>query len=70
MKNFVKLIQQVHAERFSVVMNKITAQKIPVAFLSTAPMDQAIETAKNFRDQGINIATLLVNNAMPPQSTF
>ena len=68
MKNFVKLIQQVHAERFSVVMNKITAQKIPVAFLSTAPMDQAIETAKNFRDQGINIATLLVNNAMPPPS--
>ena len=40
MKNFVKLIQQVHEERFSVVLNKIIKEKFPVAFLSIAPINQ------------------------------
>ena len=48
MKNFVKLIQQIHEERFSVVMNKLVTKKIPVVFLSIAPIAQATELAKNF----------------------
>ena len=70
MKNFVKLIQQVHEERFSVVMDKITALKIPVAFLSTAPIDQAVDLVKNLRNQGMNITNLLVNDTTPPPVNF
>lgn len=70
MKNFVKLIQQVHAERFSVVMNKIITKKISVAFLSIAPVAQAIEIAKNLRAQGLNVTNLLVIDSNPPQPTL
>lgn len=66
MKNFVKLIQQVHAERFSAVMNRIVTQQIPVAFLSIAPLAQAVETVKNFRAQGLNISLLIVADNTPP----
>ena len=66
MKNFVKLIQQAHAERFSVVMNRIVTQQIPVAFLSVAPIAQAVETVKNFRAQGLNISLLIVADNTPP----
>ena len=66
MKNFVKLIQQAHAERFSAVMNRIVTQQIPVAFLSVAPIAQAVETVKNFRAQGLNISLLIVTDNTPP----
>lgn len=71
MKNFVKLIQQVHEERFSVVMDKIVRRKIPVAFLSPSPIAQAVEVTKDFRAQGLNITNLIVidNTPPPPQST-
>lgn len=68
MKNFVKLIQQVHEERFSVVVNEILAKKIPVAYLSIAPIDQAIEKAKNFCNEGLNITTIVVKD-IPPDIT-
>ena len=67
MKNFVKLIQQVHEERFSVVMNRISAKKIPVAFLSIAPIAQAVEITKNLRAQGLNITNLFVIDNTPPR---
>ena len=71
MKNFVKLIQQVHEERFSAVMNRIGARKIPVAFLSIAPINQAVEITKNLRAQGLNITRLFViDNNPPPRSTL
>ncbi|MBR4642217.1 MAG: hypothetical protein IKO74_05765 [Selenomonadaceae bacterium] len=70
MKNFVKLIQQVHEERFSVVMNRIAAKKIPVAFLSIAPVVQAVEITKNLRAQGLNITRLFVIDNNPPRSTL
>lgn len=66
MKNFVKLIQQVHEERFSVVMNRIAARKLPVAFLSIAPVVQAVEITKNLRAQGLNITRLFVIDNNPP----
>ena len=65
MKNFVKLIKQVHAEKFSTVLNKILSKKIPVAFMSLAPIAQAVETAKNFRAQSLNITALFVNDPTP-----
>lgn len=49
MNNFVKLIQQVHEERFSVTLNKISSRKIPVALLSIAPIARAIEITENLR---------------------
>lgn len=65
MKNFVKLIQQVHEERFSVVMNKIATQKIPVVFLSVAPIDQTVEIVNNLRAQGLNVIILFTLDTTP-----
>ena len=70
MKNFVKLIQQIHEERFAVVMNKIAERKLPVTFLSVAPINYAVEIAKNLRAQGLNIKTLVVADNNPPPSTL
>lgn len=66
MKNFVKLIQRVHEERFSVVMEKIVTRKIPVTFLSIAPVAQAVEITKNLRAQGLNVSRLVVIDTTPP----
>ena len=70
MKNFVKLIKQAHEEKFSVVLDKILRNKIPVAFLSVAPLAQAVETAKNFRAQGLNIKTLVTTDKPQSVSDF
>ena len=70
MKNFVKMIQQAHAERFSAVESKLLTKKIPFALLSVAPIAQAVDLVKNLRDQGMNITNLLVNDTTPPQSTL
>ena len=70
MKNFVKLIKQVHEERFSVVMQKIVTRKIPVAFLSLAPIAQAVDITKNLCAQGLNINNLVVIDNNPPRSTL
>ena len=66
MKNFVKLIQRVHEERFSTVMEKIVTRKIPVTFLSLAPVDQAVELTKNLRAQNLNVTRLIVIDSTPP----
>lgn len=68
MKKFVELIQRVHKERFSVVMNKIAAEQIPVAFLSLAPVAQAIQIVNNLRENGVNVTTLItLDNSAPPR---
>lgn len=59
MKKFVELIQRVHKERFSVVINKIMSERIPVAFLSLAPVAHAIQIVNNLRANGANITTLI-----------
>ena len=66
MKNFVKLIQHVHEEKFSVVLNKILREKIPVAFISLEPLAKAVETVENFRNQELNITHLVVIDNAPP----
>ena len=66
MKKFVELIQRVHQERYSVVINKIVSQKIPVTFLSVAPIQNAVAAVKNFRSQGLNITNLI--SPTPPPS--
>lgn len=70
MKNFVKLIKQVHEERFSVILSKILLKKIPVTFFLTEPVAQAVEIVKKFSTQGFDITTLLVIDSTPPQSTL
>ena len=66
MKKFVELIERVHKERFSVVMNKIVAEKIPVAFLSLAPIANAIQIVQNLRGSGANVTTLITLDSAPP----
>lgn len=70
MKKFVELIQRVHNERFSVVMNKIAAEKIPVAFLSLTPIDTAVEIVKNLRERNLNISKLVTVDPTPPLCRF
>ena len=66
MKKFVELIQRVHQERYSVVMSKIITEKIPVAFLSISPIQNAIAIVENLRSQGLNITNLI--SLTPPPS--
>lgn len=70
MKNFVKLIQRVHEERFSVVMEKIVTRKIPVTFLSIAPVSQAVEITKILRAQGLNVSRLVIIDETPPPTNL
>ncbi len=67
MKKFLELIQRMHRERYSVVINRLVAEKIPVAFLSVAPLENAVDTVKDLRAQGLNITTL-VTISTPPLS--
>ena len=66
MKKFVELIKRVHQERYSVVINKILAEKIPVAFLSIAPLENAVATVHNLRSQGVNVTNLITISQPPP----
>lgn len=59
MKNFIKLIKQAHEEKFSAVTRKLLVSKMPVAFLLTAPIAQAVKTVSDFRAQGLNVTTLI-----------
>lgn len=65
MKNFVKLIKQVHQERYMEVLTKIVTRKIPVAVLSLAPINQAVDTTNDFRDKGLNVTNLIVVDTPP-----
>ena len=67
MKKFVELIQRVHNERFSVVMNKIVAGKIPVAFLSIEPIEKAsVTVASLIINYDINVTYLVTTQSDPP----
>jgi len=66
LKNFVKLIERAHEERFSAAVNRITARKLPVAFLSVELIAPAVESVKNLRAQGLNITNLIVVDDSPP----
>ena len=66
MKNFVELIQRVHQERFSVVMSKIINEKIPAAFLSLAPIEQAVDIVNKLRTNNLNIKMLITIDSTSP----
>ncbi len=68
MKKFVELVQRVHNERFSVVMNKIIAEKIPVAFLSLDPIAEVVEIIDKLQRQGFNIVQLITIDRTPTLS--
>lgn len=38
LKKFIKFIPHVHKKRYSVVINKIAVEKIPMAYLSVEPI--------------------------------
>ena len=65
MKKFVELIKRMHNERYSVVLNKVVAEKIPVAFLTILPIDQAIEKVKDLRARNLNIDNLITFSHPP-----
>ena len=55
-----------HEERYRKVLTKIVEDNLPVAFLSTNSIEQAVEQTKNFRAQGLNITKLIVIDNPPP----
>ena len=61
MKNFDKLIEQIHAQRYMKVLNNIVAKKIPVAFLSIDSPVQAVNNVRSFRAQGLNVTQLITS---------
>ncbi|MBR2519313.1 MAG: FkbM family methyltransferase [Selenomonadaceae bacterium] len=70
MKNFVKLIQQVHEERYMKVLKKIVTEKMPVVLLSTLKIPDAIGTVKEFREQGLNIILLITTDKPVDETDF
>ena len=59
MKNFVKLIEQVHALRYMKVLTEVVTNKIPVAFLSIESTAKAVADTKKLRSQGLNVKQLI-----------
>lgn len=68
MKKFIELVKRMHQERYSVTMNKILSEKIPVTFLTIAPVENALNTVKSLREQGLPIDCLVTaSNPLPPR---
>lgn len=59
MKKFTELVTRIYKENFSVILNKMIAEKIPLAFFSVAPIESAITQVEKIKGQGLNIATLV-----------
>ncbi len=70
MKNFVKLIEQIHTQRYMKVLSEIVTKKIPVAFLSTLKISNAVGTVKEFREQGLNIILLITKDKPVAENNF
>ena len=65
MKKFIELVKRMHSERYSVTMNKIISEKIPLTFLTIAPLESALETVKSLRGQGLLIDNLVTAQNPP-----
>ena len=59
MKKFLEFVKRLHEERFAVVINRIVEEKIPVAVVSVQSPEVSLNAVKNFREQGINVTTLI-----------
>lgn len=66
MKKFTELVTRIYKENFSVILNKMIAEKIPLAFFSVAPIESAITQVEKIKGQGLNIATLVTIDTAPP----
>ena len=60
MNSFTELVEKIFNERFPYVIDKILANKIPVAFLSAEPTQTAVDVAKKFRSEGLNITHVIL----------
>ncbi|MBQ9441520.1 MAG: FkbM family methyltransferase [Selenomonadaceae bacterium] len=63
MKDFIKLIERAHKERFKFIADKLIDEKIPVAFLSVEPFEKAVEQMHEYLFQS-NVTNLIT--ATPP----
>ncbi len=66
MKKFIELVKRMHSERYSVTINKIISEKIPVAFLTIAPIENALAIIKDMRNQGLVVDNLITLHPPPP----
>lgn len=66
MKKFIELVKRMHSERYSVTINKIISEKIPVAFLTIAPIENALAIIKDMRNQGLVVDNLITLQNPPP----
>ena len=64
--SFTELVEKIFNERFPYVIDKILASKIPVAFLSAEPAQTAVDVAKKFRSEGLNITHVILADTTPP----
>ena len=66
MNSFTGLVEKSFNERFYSVVDKIIANKIPVAFLSAESTETAVKMTNKLRSEGLNIMSLVVCQP-PPQ---
>ena len=66
MKKFIELIQRIHQERYSVVIQRIVDDKLPVTCLSVSPLNDAIKNVRSLRSQGVNVNILITNSSFRP----
>ena len=66
MKRFVELIRNVSKEQYTYVVENLMAKRIPVAFLSLVPINDAIQKVSQIRARGLNVTTLIVTDTTPP----
>lgn len=66
MKNFIKLVETAHKERFKVVANRLIDEKIPVAFLSVSSFENAVAMVRENK-KWFNITNLITT--APPHSS-
>lgn len=63
MKSFTELVEKVFNERFDTVVDKIVADKTPIAFLSVDPEDKFKGLLDTLREDGFNIISIV---SVPP----
>ena len=66
MKRFIELIRNISKEQYTFVVENLMTKRIPVAFLSIVPINDAIQRVSQIRARGLNVTTLIVTDRTPP----